>query len=366
MKICCLIDSLNSGGAQRQMTWLVRSLVELGHDVRLLTYHQFDHYLPLVQSVGVEPENVESSSKAGRFWNVRSAIRRHQPDAIISFLDTPNLLGVFASLPPKRIPIIVAERNHDIGGKNLSNRVRFNAFRQASKVVTNCWSQNDFVKIHFPFLREKLHTIVNCVDLEKFRPVERHDEKKLAIMVAASVCDRKNPMRLIRASAILCKENVPHSIDWYGNNFYRDGSPTSESKCFLECQRMIGELGLKDTFQFHGPVADIHSLYGNYDVTCLPSLREGCPNVVCESMACGVPLLTSDHGDMRLMVGEQHGFRFDPMFESEIASAINRMASLSREQRQQMGRNCRLYAEETLGPKRFASEYQGLIEQVVS
>ena len=232
--------------------------------------------------------------------------------------------------------------------------------------MTNSWSQNEFVRTHFPFLNKKLHTIVNGVDLEKFRPVERQDNERLTIMVAASVCDRKNPMRLIRASALLSKQSVPHSIDWYGNNFYRDGSPTPDSNCFLECQRMIIELGLEDTFQFHGPVANIHSLYGNYDATCLPSLREGCPNVVCESMACGVPLLVSDHGDMKLMVGEEHGFRFDPMFESEIATAIGHMAGLSHEQRQQMGRNCRQYAEEKLGPGRFASEYDDLIQQVIS
>ena len=109
MKICCLIDSLNSGGAQRQMTWLVRALVGNGHDVRLMTYHKFDHYLPLIQECGVEPENIQSPSKVGRFWNFRSAIRKKKPDAIISFLDTPNFIGLFAGMRPQRIPVIVSE-----------------------------------------------------------------------------------------------------------------------------------------------------------------------------------------------------------------------------------------------------------------
>ena len=232
MEICCLIDSLNSGGAQRQMTWLIRSLVELGHDVRLLTYYEYDHYLPLVRSLGVKPENVESSTKIGRFWNVRAAIRKHKPDVIISFLKMPNMMGVFAGLPPKRIPTIVSERSQDVGGKNLSNRIRFNVFRQASKVVANSHTQNEFIKNHFPFLSGNLSTIVNCVDLEKFKPNARQEDERLRIMIAATVCDGKNPFGLIRASSILFEQNVPHSIDWFGKSdtclLYTSPSPRDQ------------------------------------------------------------------------------------------------------------------------------------------
>ena len=252
MEICCLIDSLNSGGAQRQMTWLIRSLVELGHDVRLLTYYEYDHYLPLVRSLGVKPENVESSTKIGRFWNVRAAIRKHKPDVIISFLKMPNMMGVFAGLPPKRIPTIVSERSQDVGGKNLSNRIRFNVFRQASKVVANSHTQNEFIKNHFPFLSGNLSTIVNCVDLEKFKPNARQEDERLRIMIAATVCDGKNPFGLIRASSILFEQNVPHSIDWFGKS-------DTQPKCLLQCQEMISELGLEDTFRFRGPVTDMHA-----------------------------------------------------------------------------------------------------------
>ena len=56
MKVCCVIDSLNSGGAQRQMTWLVRILAERGHDVRLLMYHDYRHFSPEVERYGVSPD----------------------------------------------------------------------------------------------------------------------------------------------------------------------------------------------------------------------------------------------------------------------------------------------------------------------
>ena len=366
MKICCLIDTLNSGGAQRQMTWLVRALVGKGHDVRLLNYHKFDHYLPDIEACGVKRELINSESKIGRFWKFRSAIRRRRPDVIISFLDTPNFIGLFAGAPPKKIPVIVSERNHDIGGVNRTNKIRFNAFRLASKVVTNCYSQNEFVSKHFPFLKTKLTTILNCVDLKKFCPSSEQPLGAPKIIVAASVCERKNPEGLILASSILVKRNVEHSISWFGNNFFQDGSPTTDSECFVRCSEMIQEMQLQGHFRFENPVTNIEADFRTHNACCLPSFREGCPNVVCEAMASGLPVLVSDHGDMKKMVNSKLGLRFDPESPESIAQAIEKFASLDLDQRKAMGLESRKFAEEKLSPERFASQYDSLINEVTS
>ena len=364
MKICCLIDTLNSGGAQRQMTWLVRALVGKGHDVRLLNYHKFDHYLPDIEACGVKRELINSESKIGRFWKFRSAIRRRRPDVIISFLDTPNFIGLFAGAPPKKIPVIVSERNHDIGGVNRTNKIRFNAFRLASKVVTNCYSQNEFVSKHFPFLKTKLTTILNCVDLEKFNPSSELPDGAPKIIVASTVSTRKNPDGLIKASNILTQRNVAHSINWFGTNFFQDDKPTAGSDCFLRCSEMIEELKVHNTFRFHPPVAKIEANFKTHNVCCLPSFREGCPNVICEAMASGLPSLVSDHGDMKKMIDAPYGFRFDPKSPQSIADAIENFAKLTVQQRNVMGSDSRKFAEEKLSPERFANEYEVLINEV--
>lgn len=373
LKICCLIDSLHSGGAQRQMTWLVRSLVQNGHSVRLLTYHEFDHYLPLVRSLGVEPENVSSGTKVGRMFRVRSAIRRESPDAIISFLNTPNLLGIFSSLPPgKRIPLIVSERSLDVQGVDWSNRFRFNCFRFATKVVTNSYSQQQFVESNFPFLNPKLTTILNCVDLDKFKPrqIPRNSNavshsRDVRIIVAASVIAIKNAKSLIRAVARARDNGVAVSVDWYGNNLFLDGKPTAGSTYFLESQALVREMDLAGCFQFHAPVTNIQDKFGDYDACCLPSLQEGYPNVICESMSCGLPVLVSNLGDMQTMVTSERGFSFDPLNPESISQVLAEFSELSAEQKRIMGENNRAFAEESLSPTRFGQQYQTLLEEVV-
>jgi glycosyltransferase involved in cell wall biosynthesis len=357
------------------MTWLVRALVGNGHQVRLLTYHQFDHYLPVVQSAGVEPENIATSTKVGRFWKFRAAIRQDCPDVIISFLDTPNLIGVFAALPPKRIPLIVSERNLDVHGKSVSNRIRFNSFRLASKVVTNCQSQYQFITTHFPFLKPKLSTILNCVDLDKFHPAAQSPERgsaenqnnhqALRIIVAASIIPRKNAQNLIRAVALARQNEIEVSVDWFGNNLYENDQPTSGSAYFLESQELIRQLGLAEHFRFHDPVSNIHEMFRSFDACCLPSFREGCPNVICEAMASAMPVLVSDFGDLRIMVEPSRGYRFDPNEPRSIFAALTRFSELSAADRVAMGRENRRFAERELNPVRFAEEYEKLIAEVV-
>jgi glycosyltransferase involved in cell wall biosynthesis len=46
-------------------------------------------------------------------------------------------------------------------------------------------------------------------------------------------------------------------------------------------------------------------LYNACDATALLSRREGTPNVVLESMACGVPVLVSDAADNAIIVRDQ-------------------------------------------------------------
>ncbi len=66
MKLTCLIDSLGSGGAQRQMAMLAVCLKERGLDVSILTYHPADFFLPLIREAGIAYQCVHSNSPLQR------------------------------------------------------------------------------------------------------------------------------------------------------------------------------------------------------------------------------------------------------------------------------------------------------------
>jgi teichuronic acid biosynthesis glycosyltransferase TuaC len=53
--------------------------------------------------------------------------------------------------------------------------------------------------------------------------------------------------------------------------------------------------------------ADVPKLLSTADVLAVPSLMEGSPNVVKEAMACNCPIVATDTGDIKWVIGETEG-----------------------------------------------------------
>ena len=99
MKIICFIDSLSSGGAQRQMVNLARGLKAKGHTVELLLYFpEFDFFRSEIEQAEILIHEV--SKGKGFSWNVVWTLvklyRTGKYDGLISFLDSPNLYAEIA------------------------------------------------------------------------------------------------------------------------------------------------------------------------------------------------------------------------------------------------------------------------------
>ena len=62
-----------------------------------------------------------------------------------------------------------------------------------------------------------------------------------------------------------------------------------------------------------GEESDIPGLLREHHALIHPSLYEGLPNVVCEALAAGMPVLVSNVCDHPLLVADgERGFLFDP------------------------------------------------------
>jgi len=71
----------------------------------------------------------------------------------------------------------------------------------------------------------------------------------------------------------------------------------------------VRDLGLENTVQFHGRRApdEIAQFMSACDVFCLPSRREGCPNVILEALASGRPVVASRVGGIPEIVNGRNG-----------------------------------------------------------
>jgi len=373
MRVTCVIDSLTSGGAQRQLCMLARLLKQRGHDVRFVTYYAFDFFKPLLDDVDIPVERVTFHGQWSRVRAVRRAIRRDKPDIVVSYLTIPNLIVEAASLPRRSYRLVVSERNVDTGS-GISRWMRLArdlAHWVADAVVANSHEQRTIMQRSAPWLRSRLTTIMNCVDLDVFRPAresERSLDGPVRLVCIGRFERQKNYGALLKAFELVLQERPETSIrfDAYGNNHFIDGKPGPQSGAYLTLLHDLETSPARPMFHVHAPTADTIRVYRGADALCLASLHEGCCNVICEAMAMGKPILASRVGDNPVLVKEgQNGLLFDPHSAEDIARAILQFVALPPEAQRAMGDASRTRAEQLLDPDRFVDEYERLFARVL-
>lgn len=355
-KVLLFIDSLGAGGAQRQLVGLAVLLKQRGYDVSVATYHDDRFYVDTILDAGVPYVYLKSAHNTKRrIWAVAKHIRNVRPEWVIAFLETPSIVASIAHIFNRSFRLIVSERNTTQAiGRN--ERIRFRLFRTVDYVVSNAYTQSKFIETHFPRLASKALTIVNFVDTEYFRALERNRSNVPEIVVAASIWKSKNTLGLIRAVRLLKDAGAQFHISWYGK-------VSSEQEYFDECENLIHELGVEDSISLLEKTKQIRDKYQQADYFVLPSFYEGTPNVICEAMACGLPIACSDVCDnARYVHPGENGVLFDPRSSESIAEAIFGLLSVSEDVWFECRRRSRELAVEEFSKERFVESYIKLIE----
>ena len=137
MKILCFIDSLGSGGAQRQLVNLAIGLNKRGHQIRFLVYHQDDHFLPLLQKENIPCQVIHPCGYVQRVLEVRRILRKGWQDVVLSFLWAPSLYAEVARVPKLEWGLVVGERSANPKMKRFSGVLLKQFHRLADAVVCN-------------------------------------------------------------------------------------------------------------------------------------------------------------------------------------------------------------------------------------
>lgn len=352
MKILCVIDSLGSGGAQRQLVGLADLLHGHGYEVKVVWYHADSFYKEFLDARGVDYENIVAQKRWGKWKRVYNEIRKYKPDQVIAYLDGAAIISCMARiLLGERFRLIVSERN-TTQILNRHEKIKFFLYRWADCIVSNSYSQYDFINLNFGHLSKKLVTITNFVDTSYFKPLSqlRKYTDEIRILVVARIEQQKNVLRFLEAAKIVKAKGYCFRIDWYGDAF----SMLYRQQCLDHCR----ELELEDCFVFHKAEKNILSIYQQADVFCLPSLFEGFPNVVCEAMSCGLPVLCGNVCDNgRIVQAGVNGYLFDPREVGEIANTIIEFIELPEERKRELGAMSRKIAERDFSADSFVGKY---------
>ena len=223
--------------------------------------------------------------------------------------------GVVAVWLGKRlgIPVVLTAMGTDINlyGESRTRRPQISwALRNAAWVTGKSHALTERMA-ELGAQREQLSFVPNGLELESFSSLSRAtlrqqlelDNSRRYITFVGRLSAEKDVATLIKAMTVLKRSRPDTSCLILG-----DG----ELQADLSAQ--IISSGLQDNVHLIGPVdhKDIPRWLGASDLLCLPSIREGMPNVVLEALAAGLPIVGSNVGGIPEIVSERYGRLFPP------------------------------------------------------
>jgi glycosyltransferase involved in cell wall biosynthesis len=215
-----------------------------------------------------------------------------------------------------------------------------------------------FFNEQFRIPRERLNLIVGCgVDVRKYTMLPENPGIPIIILPSRMLRD-KGVVEFVEAARTLKLEGVQARFVLVGDLDPENpsGIPASQLKEWHEsgvvewrkyCQDMVG-------------------LFSEAHIVCLPSYREGAPQVLIEAASCGKPVVTTDVSGCREVVRHnQNGLLVPPRDSRALADALSILIR-DPESRISMGHKGRAFAESELSLEKIVNENFKLYEKLLA
>jgi len=255
---------------------------------------------------------------------VKKIYRDFKFDLIYSPWAYPDGYGSFLIAKKLRVPIIIGILGSDINIFTqyfLRRKMISCALKRSDGVIAVSTPLKErAVSIGVP--SEKISVIKNGVDTNLFKPMARERcrqklglglDKKIILFIG-NLVPVKGINYLIDAFSGISGKHENIELVIVGEGYVK--------KRLL---RQVNKLSLSDKVRFipNKPHNEIPLLINACDVFCLPSLNEGCPNVLLEALACGKPVVATNVGGISEIISSQdYGILVPPKNSTELSVAL--------------------------------------------
>jgi glycosyltransferase involved in cell wall biosynthesis len=359
MRITYVLTSLGVGGAERQVVALAERMEARGHMVSLIVLlpRQPEEWSTTLDVVRLDMRKspfsfLECLRKARRI------LRAFQPELIHSHTYPANMAARLLNLHSPAAPIISTIHNVYEGAWP-----RMVAYRLTDPLSRRTTAVSQAAADRFVSLKavpaHKCSVLTNGIDTAEFEPnIERRERARAQMglqnefvwLAAGRIMPAKDYPNLLRAFSKV-HATIPAARLWIaGEGAYPEAAVV---------QALAAKLGLGDSVRWLGLRRDMPALLDATDGFVLASAWEGMPLAVGEAMAMEKPVVATDVGGVRELVGEA-GEVVRAKRPERLAQAMLELMGTTPEDRRALGSAARERVQSLFSMNAKADEWEAL------
>lgn len=365
-KVLIVISNMEFGGAQRQVIELVNNIDQTRFEIHVCSLSE---YVPLADQMNKDTP-LHIIHKKAKFdfsvvFKLAKLVRQYKFNVIHSYLFDAEIAARLAGkLSCTDIKIIGSERNTNYTLKPIQKKAYKLTKHLVSDIIANSQSGAKFNASQTGQPSHKYHVVYNGVDTKRFKPQDKLKIRRVLgidpdcklIGMFASFKQQKNHPFLIEALEQVKAQGISFKLLLVGDTLY-DGLHGSDQYT-AAVKQQIKNSGFSEDTIYLGNRDDIEQIYPACDFTVLPSLFEGTPNVVLESMACGVPVIATNVSDNKKIITDTlNGYIIDLNNTEQLSNRIITLYE-DKEKLELMAIKSRAQIEHFFSSKRLAENMQ--------
>ncbi|MBD3367981.1 MAG: glycosyltransferase [Candidatus Eisenbacteria bacterium] len=289
LKVVFVIGQLGFGGTERQLVDLATRLDRDRFEPVVCSLTERGPMAQELDAAGVRVVALEKRPgvASGTLARLTSFLRAERPALLHTFLFSANWRGVVAGRVA-RVPVVVTSyRNVDIHGRRPLLFVERALSGMPDYVTANAKAVGRHVEKAHGIDADRIRVIYNGVDFERLRPRDAGHARRAGktVVMIASLTPKKDPLAFVEVASSVADRCADVTFDVVGDGPLRGSM-----------EELARSKGLGDRLRLLGQTKDVASVLAAADVSVLTSLKEGCSNVLLESMAVGVPVVVTDVG----------------------------------------------------------------------
>lgn len=284
----------------------------------------------------------------GLFQTYLKLLGKYKPDVVLTYTIKPNLYGGLACRL-KKVPYLcnvtglgTAIENGGALGRILLWFYKI-SMEKAGRVFFQNTKNRDFMKRHGIAVHNSKLLPGSGVNLEEhsFAPYPPETEGIIFLAVIRIMKD-KGIGEYLGAAGMMAdrQDQIGFPV-----RFWLVGEYEEESRAQYE--PLIREYENRGILRYFGHIDNVGEVMAQSHVIVHPSYHEGLSNVLLEAAACGRPVLASRvSGCVETFSEGESGFGFDAKSVEALVGAMEKILTLSRKDRERMGRAGRTWVEQ--------------------